>query len=108
MYPREKDRLKDTIACFRDEPLCGYGYLRPSFSSRVFPQIVGGYLRIRRISHIAWSVTTTKLEQSRRRPKRKQINKVRGLTKENKNSERRNNVANCDQNVKTINCRFNL
>ena len=41
----------------------------------------------------AWSVATTKLEQSRRRPKRKQINKVRGLTKENKNSERRNNVV---------------
>lgn len=100
MYPRENDRLKDTIACFRDEPLCGYGYLRPSFSSRVFPQIVGEFF--------AWSVTTTKLEQSRRRPKRKQINKVRGLTKENKNSEGRNNVANCDQNVKIINCRFNL
>ena len=40
----------------------------------------------------AWSVATTKLEQSRRRRKRKQINELRGLTKENKNSESRNNT----------------
>ena len=48
-------------------------------------------------SHIknffAWSVATTKLEQSRQLRKRKEINKVRGLTKQNKNSKRRNNVV---------------